>query len=387
MPVKPQRFEFSAEEIAEANRRSTLQAQARLSRQDPQGEFKPLISGNLTMDLWDINSLQFRPKPRWLIHNMVEEKGLTIFFGPDKVGKTALLSNFLWAWCGNKPYFLHKDYKMEDPSEGERKVVYVLLEGQAAYYDRYRAWCDAYNEGDPIENFVVADDGLSLFDKGMRWDDVTSWTDSAVRLYNALEEFRPDILVVDTLSRATAGMDENSPQMAQVVGWLDYVRDTLGAASIIVHHVALADGDRPRGHSSLKGAASSYVRITGEPADTVLYLHHGPHRNAESGESGRGFVRRNYKNSFITESTLQNNKAFREPEGREKEVLEYVKANGESTTSDLAEAIYGETNSDNRKKIKKVAMRSDRLQLLPASKPGQASCVAEISPDFPDARE
>lgn len=343
---------------------------ARQGRRDPTGEREPHLSGEMLPDVWKMEDLQFRPKPNWLINGMVEEKGLTIFFGPDKVGKTAMLSSFLWAWSGKKDWFLHEEFKMSDPSDSERSVLYVLLEGQAAFYDRYDAWKNVYNSGDPIENFYVIDEGLSLFDKNMRWDDVKTWTTSAAKLYNAISELKPSLLVVDTLSRATAGMDENSPQMAQVVGFLDYLRDTEGTSTILVHHVALADGDRPRGHSSLKGAASSYVRIEGKPEDHVLFLKHGPHRNAESGTRPYGFTRNTQDNAFV----VTKEDATRKVLSKEYEVVQLVSEKGPLSITDVTYQLYGEINTTKVKYLKGVVDRSEALSR--STEPGSTSIVA-----------
>ena len=271
MGATPQEFDLTSEDL----RREATAAVKAVS-----GDAIPLFDGQDEFPrIFDINDLANRPEASWLIKNIVEERGLCVFFAPDKVGKTAVLSNFLWAWTGGHDNFLTNDFSMGD--KGDRRVLYVLLEGQANFYARYEAWCAAYNEELPIHGFYVMDEGLSLWAGEMNWEDTNTWTPSAKRLWNAVNELRPQILVIDTLSRATAGMDENSSSMAQVVGMLDNMRDVFDLSTVIVHHSSLADGDRPRGHSSLKGAASSYVRIEGKPEDDVLTLVTGPHRNSD----------------------------------------------------------------------------------------------------------
>lgn len=279
---------------------------------------KPFDSGDGLPDIWTIDQLRLRPKPNWLIRHVVEEKGLTVLFGPDKVGKTALLSNFLWAWVGGHDYFFNESFAMADPIEGDRKVLYVLLEGQATFYQRYQAWREVYDDPEGLmDNFLVIDEGLALFDQRMKWDDPKSWSTSAKNLWNAVVKHRPQILVVDTLSRSTAGMDENSPQMANVIGFLDHMRDAMGIATILVHHVALDSGGRPRGHSSLKGAASSYVLVTGQPDGDFQKLVTGPHRNAATynpkvgREYGWQFHRKEAGDAFVVEPHAGATKVYK----------------------------------------------------------------------------
>ncbi len=289
MPATPKTFDFTEEDLRLAADRAVRQGT---------GDAVPIFGDDENFPrVWDINDLKDRPQAVWLIENVVEEKGLTVFFGPDKVGKTAVLSNILWAWTSGRERFLSMDMEGE-----ERRVLYVLLEGQANFYSRYDAWCHAYNKGEPVDGFFVMDEGLSLFQSKMEWEDPSTWTPSAKRLWNAVDSLRPNVLVIDTLSRATAGMDENSSSMAHVVGMLDHMRDVYNLSTVIVHHTSLADGDRPRGHSSLKGAASSYVRIEGKPEDPILNLITGPHRNSDV-FAKVPFTREHERSSFVIKAT------------------------------------------------------------------------------------
>lgn len=237
--------------------------------------------------IWRMDDLRNRPPARWLIEQVVEEKGLTVFFGPDKIGKTITISNILWAWAaghdswqGEETFAFLDPSPAEDGTPHERSVLYLLMEGQASFYQRYEAWCLANGHTEGLPNFYVADDSVALFSRDMDLTNPNTWPDACVRLWFSVDRLRPQILVIDTLSRATAGMDENSPQMASMVGFLDLLRNEFGVATVVVHHTALADGDRPRGHSSLKGAASSYVRVQGKPEDSYFTMVVGPHRNA-----------------------------------------------------------------------------------------------------------
>ncbi len=326
MPASRAQFTFDADELLAAQNRAAVERS---------GGATPVFDGQEDLPrVWDINDLAMRPQATWLIDNVVEDRGLTVFFGPDKVGKTAALSNFLWAWCAGKEEFL--SFEMEDPPEAEgRRVLYVLLEGQANFYSRYDAWLHAYNGGEPLEGFYVMDEGLSLFQSRMEWEDPNTWTPSSRKLWNAVDALRPHVLVIDTLSRATAGMDENSSSMAHVVGMMDHMRDVYGLSTVIVHHTSLADGDRPRGHSSLKGAASSYVRIEGKPEQEVLTLVTGPHRNSDVFKR-IPFKRRAERSSFVIEAA-----AHRKTKSKRDELFEIVREQPRANLSDYVRWVYG----------------------------------------------
>lgn len=360
----PRTFEFTERDLRKIHER------AKLDRMDPEGVKQPLLDGAEYPTVWLIEDLIFRPSPNWLIDGVVEERGLTIFFGPDKVGKTAMLSSFLWAWCSGKDWFLNRDFGMRDSSRGSRKVLYVLLEGQSAFYDRYDAWREAYNEGGYLDNFFVIDEGLSLFDKNMRVDKEDEWPDSVKRLYNAIEELRPDVLVIDTWSRATPGMDENSPQTAVAIAWLDLIRDSFGLSTIIVHHVAKDKSQRrvPRGHSSLKGAASSYVCIEGEPDEAVRLLYSGPHRNAEHRIDGYPFTHVSSKFAFYVKAESGD---YRKPGPLEEAIYGLVSEEGPMLLTEVARRL-----DKDKRNVKKSADRSDLLELF--SEPGNNRVMVRV---------
>lgn len=233
---------------------------------------------------YQVEDLRLRPKPNWLIQNIVEEDGLTVFFAADKTGKTAILSSLLWAWVDGQGEWLDPQFEMFGPTDGsDRSVLYVLLEGQGTYYERYDAWRRKYAQDDTAlgKNFVVTTDQVVFYDGRMKADQPDTWPESLKRLALTVQAMQPSILVIDTFARATPGVDENSSQVGLVVGALDKIRNEWKTATILVHHTSLGDDNRPRGWGGLKAAASSYVWIQGEQNDKVRKFGTGPHRNSD----------------------------------------------------------------------------------------------------------
>jgi hypothetical protein len=330
VPATPRTLTFTDEDLAQAQEEREKRARLRALIEGRVGSVaEPVVSDPTVARFYTMEELSNMPPPRWLISNIVEEGGLTLFYSPDKMGKTALLSSLLWAYCTGKDSWLHSDFKMYDPSEGERSVAYVLLEGHATYYYRYKAWADVYNDGNYPTNFWTAPEGLNLFVPGMNVEKPETWGDSVKELYRFIEQMRPTILVIDTFSRATAGINENSSEIAQVVNWFDFLRDQFGTTTIVVHHTPLEDTKRPRGHSSLKGAASSYVRISPSdgPNPRIHTLWHGPHRNAETGDHGYDFTMVSTEDAFYIQASSEH---VRSLGPREEQVLNYLKEHGGS---------------------------------------------------------
>jgi hypothetical protein len=69
-------------------------------------------------------------------------------------------------------------------------------------------------------------------------------------------------IIVDTLSRAIAGGDENGPKdMSALVGGADCVRNETGAHISFIHHPGKDGTKGARGHSSLLGAIDTEIEI------------------------------------------------------------------------------------------------------------------------------
>jgi RecA-family ATPase len=73
------------------------------------------------------------------------------------------------------------------------------------------------------------------------------------------------LIVVDTLSRAMAGGNENSPEdMDALVGHIDLIRQALPSHVSVIHHSGKDAARGARGHSSLRAAADTEIEITRE---------------------------------------------------------------------------------------------------------------------------
>jgi hypothetical protein len=81
------------------------------------------------------------------------------------------------------------------------------------------------------------------------------------------------LIILDTISRALCGGDENSPKdMGALIGTLGQIQGATGAHMLLVHHVP-HDAERMRGHGSLLGAIDTGAFVqknTGIRTATVI---------------------------------------------------------------------------------------------------------------------
>src|SRR5262249_35893913 len=88
----------------------------------------------------------------------------------------------------------------------------------------------------------------------------------------------PGLVVLDTLNRSLVGSESKDVDMTMYLAAADELRHAFNCLVLIVHHSGL-EGGRPRGHSSLTGAADVQVarlRRGEGSTTTVEFMKDGP---------------------------------------------------------------------------------------------------------------
>ncbi len=91
----------------------------------------------------------------------------------------------------------------------------------------------------------------------------------------AVSGFTVNLVVIDTLSRAMAGGNENAPDdMGALIISMDRIRRETGACVLFVHHCGKDEAKGMRGHTSLLGAIDTEIEVsvdetTGDRAASV----------------------------------------------------------------------------------------------------------------------
>jgi hypothetical protein len=98
-------------------------------------------------------------------------------------------------------------------------------------------------------------------------------------------------IVIDTPNRSLGSSESSDKDMIAYVKGADAIREAFQCAVIVIHHCGL-DDKRPRGHTSLTGAADAQIAVRRDDSDvivaTVEYM--------KDGEAGAEF-RRGWRSS------------------------------------------------------------------------------------------
>lgn len=189
------------------------------------------------------------PEPRWAVEGLFERDSLTMIAGPPASCKSFLALDWILCMATGK--------KWQSRATTPARVLYVLGEGKASLLKRLSAWLEYHQikSGTQqykrlIENFRTTWDVPQLAVK-------VNVDNMLVQL--EAEDFKPEVIVIDTFARSFVGMDENSQQdMGLWVEQADRLRQ-MGFTVIIVHHTAKNTefGLKYRGSSALMGALDS----------------------------------------------------------------------------------------------------------------------------------
>lgn len=183
--------------------------------------------------------LTAKPTPiNWLIRHIMERPILGVLFGGPGVGKSYMAID--WACC----VATGTDWLGHKVTRGA--VAYIAGEGYGGMPRRLKAW--------EIEHGIdISEAPIFVSRRSVAFNDPQAFADLMSEL-DALPE-PPALIVVDTLARATPGMDEDrAKEMSGFVGLCDRLREKYGATILVVHHSPHGDPRRAKGSIALKGA-------------------------------------------------------------------------------------------------------------------------------------
>jgi KaiC/GvpD/RAD55 family RecA-like ATPase len=190
-----------------------------------------------------------------LIEGVLDEGGLSVIYGDSGSGKTFAALDMAF----------HVGASLDWNGKKVRRglVVYVAAEGGRRIKRRIAALQKRYREeyGDVAPDPLFA---LVRYQIDLRSNDAD--LKSLLALVREAEKKTGEKcvwLIVDTLSRAMAGGDENSPvDMGRIVAAADRFRAETGAHFTYVHHTGKDAARGARGHSLLRAATDTEIETT-----------------------------------------------------------------------------------------------------------------------------
>ncbi|MCB5945931.1 helicase RepA family protein [Acidocella sp. KAb 2-4] len=184
------------------------------------------------------------------VERLLVAGAMSVLYGQSNSGKTFLALDLALHIAQGAPWF------GREITQGP--VLYLALEGGSGIKNRIVAYRAEHGLDDVRLPFFVVPQPLNLLDPA---GDVAAIINTTARVASEAEA-PVALIVIDTLSRAMAGGNENAPEdMTALVAAGDRIRKETGAHVMWVHHSGKDETRGARGHSSLRAATDTEIEI------------------------------------------------------------------------------------------------------------------------------
>jgi hypothetical protein len=208
---------------------------------------------NARIKLIPFNQIALGRERRYLVKGLIPHPGLTVIWGPPKSGKS------FWTFDLVMHVALGWDYRSRRVHQGP--VVYCCFEGQSGIKARVEAFRHQFR-GELTEE-------VPFFLQAVTLDLVKEHAELIAAVKSTLGGMTPVAVVLDTLNRSLVGSESSDTDMSNYVRAADAIRDAFDCSVLVVHHCGINDS-RPRGHTSLTGAADAQLAVKRDGGGTIF---------------------------------------------------------------------------------------------------------------------
>ena len=186
----------------------------------------------------------------YVVKGLIGPGQIGCIFGDPGAGKSLIAPNIAYAVAQGRETFGMRTKAAP--------VFYVAAEDEAGMQERVRALRAEHGEA---HRFKLVKGVSNLLAKD---------SPDLKALRQAVKDQRPGLIVIDTLSIAFPGLEENSAEgMGRVVA-VARALTKWGAAVILVHHGTKAEGNTPRGHSLFNGALDMALHLKAKDQNGIV---------------------------------------------------------------------------------------------------------------------
>lgn len=210
-----------------------------------------------------LSALRARPRPKWLIQDILIEATAAVLSGDSQSFKTFSALDMALSVATGTPWH------GKDVQRGA--VVYIAAEGGWTLRDRLEAW-------ETARGVTVSDDVFHLLELPVAFGDPAT----VAQFCDFIKGRAPRFVVIDTLSACAEGLKENaSEDMATFIRHMKATATATGAAAAVIHHNN--KGGDLRGAVSLKNDADTHLTFarSGEEGDLVTVVSCSKHRGTK----------------------------------------------------------------------------------------------------------
>jgi hypothetical protein len=190
------------------------------------------------------------------VQGLLTNGGAAVVYGESNSGKTF--------WATDLALHVAAGLEWHGKRVKQGAVIYCVLEGGFGFKNRVSAWkMDRGMDEEDNLPFAAIPCGLNLLDPEVDTPRLIETIKAAAQQVG----MQVGLVVIDTLSRAMAGGNENAPDdMGALVRNMDAIRAATGACVLFVHHSGKDQARGARGHSLLRAAIDTEIEVVADDA-------------------------------------------------------------------------------------------------------------------------
>ena len=227
------------------------------------------VEPNILDELVWINDAQPILRSNYLIKGWLGREQMAVLYGQSNTGKSFLMLDMAYHIAAGR------DWHGQRVKQGV--TIYLAAEGGNGYLNRARVLQDHYQ--DENVKLAIRPCPVNLLNPEADLPKLKQLIDAVAEKHGKIE-----LIVVDTLSRALSGGNENGPEdMTAYIANVDALREHAACAVATVHHSGKST-DTARGHSSLRAATDTEIELTYDEDAKMRFAKATKQRDIESGK-------------------------------------------------------------------------------------------------------
>jgi hypothetical protein len=208
--------------------------------------FKPPEGKKYRYQLMHFDDMRPGAEANYLVDELIPVAGLVVVYGAPKSGKSF--------WTLDLMMHVALGWEYRDRYVQQGTVIYCAFEGAHGYRKR----CEAFRR-----HHCLTDERPAFYVVPGRADLIKDHAALIADIKGQLGEPESPIraVVLDTLNKSLIGSESKDVDMANYIAAAEAIQKAFNCVVIIVHHHGI-DDSRPRGHTSLRGAVDTQLKVT-----------------------------------------------------------------------------------------------------------------------------
>lgn len=208
-------------------------------------------------------------EPSWLIKDLIQERSSVLLYGATQSFKSFLALDIALSTSMGVETF------GSIPKAGI--ALYAALEGKTNIKkQRRRAWKIARGVMEPLTNFYVMTAPMVGMQEGQPFID---------EIIKTLGTSKPSLIVLDTLSKCMAGLNENDAKDAgRFIQFVDSLVEIFECSVIAIHHTGKDESRGARGSAAFHAGFDTVLEVKAHRKHKAVEVWVNKHKDAEEPE-------------------------------------------------------------------------------------------------------